>query len=142
MTRVQNTLTTRLNLPAMDLKNHGVIFEAVDLEPGEADLETARIQAIRALPETHGLRVGWENLVRGHRGRQPQLIVFTPVESEAKVGKPSGPPPPETLEIYKDEKVALALIDVTDDRDALTRWSEDSRKPVAKAAAKKLASLA
>lgn len=139
---INNTLST-INLPPMTAKHHGADFLALAIEPGEQKIETARIVAIEALDVAHGLAKGWRKLTSPQSGKKPQLFVYPASKSEArdKAGKPLGPPPPDTIETYPDA-VALKLVEVTDDKNALARWAKDARKPVADAASAKLASLA
>ncbi len=67
----------------------------------------------------------------------PQITVFT----DDQAGRPDGLPPPDDLLDMKSE-IALKMIELTDDKEALKRWFDrDKRKNVKEAAQSKLASL-
>lgn len=68
----------------------------------------------------------------------PQITIYTP---EQAPDREDGLPPPPTLDGYTSEKAALAMVSVTTDKEALTRWTRDKRRVVAQAAAEKLQTL-
>lgn len=67
----------------------------------------------------------------------PQITIFT----DDQAGRPDGLPPPDELTDMKSE-IALKMIELTDDKEALKRWLErDKRKVVKDAIQTKLAGL-
>lgn len=132
-TRLDNNCLHHVHLPPTEDYPEGH-----KLVPGANNVPTGYVNSLKNFKVPfkqddgkRGVRTLFEDLSwpsRASNGRA-QVVVVGSTTADA----PEGPPAPFNLDEYKEE-LALKLVEVTSDKEALKRWSKDSRAAVANAA--------
>lgn len=136
-TRVDNNATHMIQLPPIDNfpAGHRLI-------PGVNVVPTEYLKALRPFKVPfkgtdgkQGSRTLFEDLAQPSKASngKAQVAILGNIAEDAE----QGPPPPFDLSEYKEE-LAVKLVELTADKDALKRWSKDPRQSVATAAKLKI----
>jgi hypothetical protein len=132
-TRLDNNCLHHVHLPPTDAYPEGH-----KLVPGANNVPTEYVTALKSFKVPYrgsdgkrGTRNLFDDLGYPSKasGGKAQVVVLGSVAEDA----PEGPPAPFDLAEYKEE-LALKLVEVTTDKEALKRWSKDQRTAVATAA--------